>query len=153
MTVRRAENKDADAVLNLLRQVNKLHFDVRPDLFRPGTKYDKLQLEEIFADENRPVFVADDGNRVVGYAFCVISRNTSPILADVATLYIDDLCVDEGYRGKRIGTLLLEHVTKYAKEAGCYNITLNVWTGNDAAMKFYASSDFTPLKICMEKKL
>lgn len=53
------------------------------------------------------------------------------------TLYIDDLCVDANTRGMHIGQALFEHVKKEAKRMGCYDVTLNVWEGNDSARHFY----------------
>ena len=32
---------------------------------------------------------------------------------------------------------VIEHVKKEAKQRGCYEVTLNVWTGNTSAEKFY----------------
>ena len=75
------------------------------------------------------------------------------VLTDIKTLYIDDICVDESMRGQHIGKRLYEHVLYYAKEAGCYNITLNVWSCNPGAQKFYESMGLVPQKTCMEKVL
>lgn len=137
--IRRAEEKDAEKVLALLGQVLELHARLRPDIFIPGsTKYTAAELTEIFADESRPVFVADDGGEVVGYAFCVIKRQPfTTNMKDFSTLYIDDLCVDENCRGKHVGTLLFDYAMSFAKEQGCYDVTLNVWEGNDSARAFY----------------
>ena len=51
--------------------------------------------------------------------------------------YIDDLCVDEKSRGKRIGQKLFEFAKEEAKRLECYEITLNVWEGNESAKAFY----------------
>ena len=66
------------------------------------------------------------------------------------TLYIDDICVDEATRGKHIGKALYEYVRDYAKSIGCYNITLNVWEGNDAAYSFYKHMGMQVQKTGME---
>ena len=58
-------------------------------------------------------------------------------MRDFKTLFIDDLCVDESSRGLHIGTLLYQYVLNYAKEKGCYDVTLNVWEGNNSARAFY----------------
>ena len=52
-------------------------------------------------------------------------------------LFIDDLCVDESQRGKGTGKLLFDFLKKEAKRIGCYELTLNVWEGNDSAKAFY----------------
>lgn len=154
--VRRATKKDIPAVMELLVQVNMVHHKGRPDLFNgPATKYTKEQLSEIFKDDGRPVFVCvDDKDRVQGYAFCVLNQYINDnMMTDIKTLYIDDLCVDEDMRGKHIGRILYEHVLAYASSIGCYNVTLNVWTLNESAMKFYEKCGLKPQKIGMEKIL
>ena len=155
MHIRRAEERDTERVLDLLRQVNEIHQKGRPDIFRLGTKYTADELAAIFADEKRPVFVAvedvDGVDTVLGYAFCIIEDHTDDnILTDIKTLYIDDLCVDETRRGGGIGSVLFHHVTEYAKEIGCYNVTLNVWCLNPGAMGFYDRLGMRPMKIYME---
>ncbi|MBR1757679.1 MAG: GNAT family N-acetyltransferase [Lachnospiraceae bacterium] len=146
MTIRRAGEKDVDRVLSLLSQVLEIHAKIRPDIFIPGTtKYTREELLGIFANELTPVYVAvDETDEVLGYAFCVqkaqpFSNNMVPFDA----FFIDDLCVDESARGKHIGQLLFAFVKEEAKRRGCYEITLNVWEGNDAAKAFYEKMGLT----------
>ncbi len=152
MNIRRAEKNDAPKISDLLNQVLMVHHNIRPDLFkRDCRKYTDGELLEIIEDDERPIFVALDEEGVLGYAFCVIIKHTDDnILTDIKSLYIDDLCVDENIRGKHVGTALYEYVLEYAKKIGCYNVTLNVWQGNDAAMRFYEKRGFKPQKIGME---
>ena len=75
------------------------------------------------------------------------------ILTDIKTLYIDDLCVDEEKRGMHIGKALCDYVVEFAKTEKCYNITLNVWSCNESAIKFYESCGLVPQKVGMEKLL
>jgi len=48
---------------------------------------------------------------------------------------------------------LFDYVLEYAKKLGCYNLTLNVWEGNDSAMQFYKNIGLRIQKIGMEKIL
>ena len=156
MKIRRACDKDISGIDNLLQQVLMVHHNGRPDLFKADTKkYTDSELKEILKDDTRPVFVAcDEENNVLGYGFCVITENIGDnILTDIKTLYIDDLCVDEKLRGKHIGREIYEYILSYAKDIGCYNVTLNVWECNGAARKFYESLGLIPYKTCMEKIL
>lgn len=154
MDIRRAQDTDMESINRLLRQVLMVHHKGRPDLFqgKDKKKYTDKQLREIIYDDSRPVFVAtDDQGRVVGYAFCIFQQHINDnILTDIKTLYIDDLCVDEAIRGQRIGRHIYDAVVAYAKECGCYNVTLNVWSCNEAAMKFYKSCGLKPQKVGME---
>lgn len=153
MNIRRVREEDADGVLKLLVQVNNVHSKNRPDLFiKDKTKYTKDELLVLMKDDNCPIFVAvDEKEQVLGYAFCVyqshVEDNNFP---DIVTMYIDDICVDVNCRGRHVGTALYEYVKTYAKENGCYNVTLNVWDKNDAAMAFYEKCGFHIQKYGME---
>ena len=74
-------------------------------------------------------------------------------MQDVKTLYIDDICVREDCRGQGIGAALYRHVTGYAREKGFYNVTLNVWSCNPGALKFYEAMGMQKQKIGMEQIL
>ena len=155
MTIRPAEIRDIPGILSLLRQVGQVHHDIRPDIFRNhALKYDEAALAALLRDETRPIFVAVEEDFVLGYCFCVhkVFRNHETF-TDRSECYIDDLCVDEGHRGRGIAKALYRHVTAYAKERGFDTITLNVWCGNDSAMKFYENAGMTPRNILMEMKL
>lgn len=155
MVIRKADKNDIDGVNNLLRQVLEVHHTGRPDLFKTGVKkYCDDELMIIFGDSSRPVFVYEDEGMIKGYAFCIVEEHHNEnILTDIKTLYIDDLCVDENFRGQHIGKSIYEYVLKYAKEIGCYNVTLNVWSCNESAEKFYRSLGLVPYKTGMEKIL
>ena len=155
-TVRRAVEADIPAILRLLVQVDMVHHNGRPDIFKgPATKYNEEQLKDILADEKTPVFACvDENDALLGYAFCVLKQyENDNILTDIKTLYIDDLCVDEAVRGRHIGKTLFDYAVDYAKSIGCYNLTLNVWSCNPSAMRFYEKCGLLPQKIGMEKIL
>ena len=152
-TIRRAAERDIPGIMDLLVQVDMVHHAIRPDLFNgPSVKYTVDELQVIIADDHTPVFVCvDDGGKVLGHSFCIFQQHAGHnILTDVKTLYIDDLCVDERQRGKGIGKALYDHVLAFAKENNCYNVTLNVWAGNDSALKFYQRQGLTMQKYGME---
>ena len=155
MYIRPAGNRDIPGMIALLHQVGEVHHVIRPDIFCSGAlKYDEKALEELLLDESKPIFVADADGFVAGYCFCQIREYSgSTVLTDRKELYIDDLCVDENRRGQHIGSILYDHAVAYAKEIGCDFLTLNVWCGNDSAMKFYEHAGLTPRNIMMETKL
>ena len=152
MEIRFAENKDVLGILKLLRQVGKVHHDGRPDLFRGNAqKYGASQVIVMLDSSSTPIFVAVEGEKLLGYCFCEIKNySQDPVFTDYTSLYIDDLCVDEEARGTGVGKALYEAAVKYAKMRKCYNITLNVWMGNPAAVGFYEKLGLTPQKIGME---
>ena len=46
--------------------------------------------------------------------------------------------------------MLYNHIVDYAKTNGFYNVTLNVWSCNPGAIKFYEAMGLVPQKIGME---
>ncbi len=153
MEIRRAAKEDIPEINRLLRQVLMVHHKGRPDLFKAdGKKYTDGQLKDILKEPETPVFAAlDEAGTVLGYAFCIVQcHQNDNILTDGKTLYIDDLCVDQSIRGQHIGKQLYEYVLDYAHQEQCYNVTLNVWTCNEGAMRFYEKCGLKPQKIGME---
>ena len=117
-------------------------------------KYDEAALQKLLTDRCRPILIAELDDTVAGYAFCVIKvTENNPVLADGKSLYVDDLCVEETCRGQGIASKLYAHVCDYARSIGCRSVTLNVWCGNDNAMRFYESRGMKPRKIYMEASL
>ena len=133
MMIRDAKEKDIPRILKLLEQVLQIHADIRPDIFIPGTtKYTIDELREILKNKEKPIFVAvDEADVCVGYAFCQLQEQpVSNNMVPFKSFYIDDLCVDQ--------------------ERGCYEVTLNVWTGNTSAEKFYERMGMRTKKRQME---
>lgn len=152
MEIRRAQNKDIPEIHELLAQVDMVHHVGRPDIFKIGNKYNDDELVDIIADDKRPIFVAvDENDKTLGYAFCIFKQIPNDnVLTDIKTLYIDDLCVFKHLRGQSIGRQLYEYCRSFAKESGCYNLTLNVWSCNESAQRFYEAVGMKPQKIGME---
>ena len=145
-TVRRAEGRDIPEILRLLVQVNMVHHNGRPDLFKgPTTKYTEAELAQILQNDDTPVFVcADDQGRVLGHGFCILQRFGGQLMTEHDTLYVDDICVDEAARGMGVGRAIYDHIVNYARRLGCYNVTLNVWTCNPGAKAFYEKLGLKP---------
>ena len=140
MTIRKAEEKDIPRITELLEQVLQIHADISPDFFIHGTtKYTVDELTELLKNEEKPIYVAvNEADICVGYAFCQLQEQPfSNNMVPFKSLFIDDLCVDQQARGQHIGESLFEYVKSEAKFMGCYEVTLNVWSGNTSAERFY----------------
>ena len=98
--IRRAQKKDIPKIEDLLAQVDLVHHNGRPDIFKIGKKYSEEELKVILKDETRPILVCtDESDEVLGYCFCIFQKHeNNSVLTDIKTLYIDDLCVDETFR-------------------------------------------------------
>lgn len=152
MEIRFASAQDVAGILALLRQVGRVHYEGRQDLFRSNAqKYGASQVLAMLDSSQTPIFVAVEDDKVLGYGFCKMKPyENDPVICDHLELYIDDLCVDENCRGKGVGTAIYKEILRYARMRGCYNVTLNVWSFNESAMRFYESLGLKPQRVFME---
>ncbi len=153
--IRMAEEQDSVRIGELLKQICLVHHKRRPDLFTTDKKYSDEQILEMIKTGERPIIAAvDEQNNLLGYALCELKcYDGNGALNNIKTLYLDDLCVDENYRGRHIGKALYNAVVDYARREGCYNVTLNVWSFNENAVGFYESCGLKPQKTTLEKIL
>ena len=156
LNIRKADLHDTEEIMDLLHQVNDIHADGRPDLFIHGSsKYTPSELADIIGDPMKPIFVAiNEEGTLAGYCFCIIEDHADcNNIRKVKTLYIDDLCVSEKFRGRHVGQTIYGYVKDHARDNGFYNITLNVWSRNPSAIRFYESLGMQIQKIGMEEIL
>ena len=153
--IRKAEYKDINRIIELLEDIDIIHHNGRPDIFKIGTKYTYDDLKKIIDDNKDIIFVyTNSSDFVLGYCFTQVKQVLNDnILTDIKTLYIDDLCVEKTERGLGIGHKLYDYVKDYAKQNGFYNITLNVWECNPKAKLFYDKLGLKPLKTYLEEIL
>ena len=113
------------------------------------TKYNQEQLEEMINNDTKPIYVAVINDYVVGYAMCQIRVPTSNMYP-IKVFHLDDLKKKKKYRKQGIGKVLYQKVVETAKENNGYEVTLNVWPGNDAALKFYEKMGMKTRSVFME---
>ena len=90
--------------------------------------------------------------KILGH-FLYHERATNLVLMLIKTLFIEDLRITENARGQKIGEQLCHFAEEFAQEIGCYNLTLDVWNDNVAALRFYERLDLKPQQTIMEKIL
>ena len=98
------------------------------------------------------------------YSIAVIEDTTTKKIIATATLFvekkfirgcascghIEDVVVDDGYRGKQLGKRVIEQCMKEAKDRGCYKVILDCSEANAA---FYAKCGLERKEIQMVKYL
>lgn len=153
ITVRRAIPADYDVIGRLLTGQIKLHRSGRPDIFKDSDgKYTYDDFCAMLTDPEVVIFTAVCGEDVAGYLICqIIKKKGNPILRDIASFYLDDLCVAPEFRGNGVGRKLMTAAEEHAKSIGCYNVTLNVWEFNEDAKAFYERLGYRTQKRQMEK--
>ena len=151
MEIRFAKAQDVPAMIKLLQQAGKIHHQGRPDLFLANAqKYSPSQLLGMLEKQDVPMFVAVEGDTVLGCGICrleVVHLHCE--MKDRISLCVEDLYTSEE-NGQEVCAAIYRHILEYAKYRGCYNVTLNVWCCQESAMKFYESMGMKAQKVGME---
>jgi GNAT superfamily N-acetyltransferase len=127
--IRRAEKNDCAAMLELIRELAV--YEKAPD----EVTVDFDHFAESGFGEN-PVwyaFVAESANKVVGFALYYIRYSTWK----GQRMYLEDILVNEPFRGEGIGKLLFDQLIKEAKEKSLNGIVWQVLEWNEPAINFY----------------
>lgn len=130
MSVRPAEKRDVGVIMGFIKEL---------------AEYEGL-AHEVIADETslerflfgqHPVaeaLIAEFQTTPIGFALYFTTFST---FVGRPGLYLEDLYVRPNMRGKGVGTLLLQHVARLARERGCGRLEWSVLNWNKPAIRFY----------------
>ena len=165
MTYRFARRDDVDAIADLMMYAgeNVLRFvlaELAPNL-HPRALLAHIAAQDDERQSYRRCLVVELGAIVVGVANafpaelfrCAIAdQNLSPreihlqsvtALQDWDSFILNSLAVDPRYRGRGIGSGLIEEVSRQARDEGFDRLTLHVWADNRPARRLYRRAGFT----------
>ncbi|MDC7294723.1 GNAT family N-acetyltransferase [Butyrivibrio sp. DSM 10294] len=147
--VRSAAKADFEAVRRIMNQVQELHVEWRPDIYRLNENFFTEEMfEELF--EGGRFYVADMDGAVVGVLGIDYRHIETPANVTRDVVFIDSMAVDSEYRGKGIGHLFFDKVRELKRERNADGIELQVNARNRAAYEMYRSCGFTEKSINME---
>ncbi|MCI8626995.1 MAG: GNAT family N-acetyltransferase [Lachnospiraceae bacterium] len=149
---------EAEAIERILQQVQKLHIQMRPDIYKPVSP---MMTEERLAAliEEKTALVAvcrqetEQEETIVAYADWMLREYQSPTHVFRRILYLDTLAVEEQWRGQGIGTRMLDWIKEHAREKGMDGIELQVNGRNLDARRMYERQGFGEKSVNMEIKL
>ena len=152
VTVRFAREEDLEQVNGLRRQVNGIHAEGKPEIFKPGFGPElRDYLHEIFRDPAKAIAVAEKDGQVRGFAVLNhVTRPENPYMYARDYLDIDEFCVDAACRRQGIAAELVRFIADWAKEQGYRRVELNMWEFNRGALAFYEAAGFTTYRRYME---
>jgi len=111
------------------------------DSLRQASNLDKKKakslLQKITQNPNHVIFVALEGNRVVGATTLLIEQKFIHDGGKVG--HIEDVVVSKNVQGKGIGEKIVRFVLDYAKNQGCYKTILDC---DDRVKPFYEKIGF-----------
>ena len=141
MIYRKYESKDISAIRDILE--NDLGYNC--DLNKLN-----IRVEEMMKRGNYQIFVACDGDKVVGYIGCV---SYLAFELENEGMKIIALAVSNKYRRKGIGTTLLKTAEQWAKENNIEVILLNSGLPREDAHAFYESQGFFKKSYGFKKRI
>ena len=153
--IRYAKREDLSRVNELRRQVNDLHVEGRPDIFKPGFNQELQDfLYKIFESDNMDVIVAEREGVICGFA-CVqyVDKPEGPYSYGRRFYNVDEFCVDAAFRRQGVATEMFDFIKQEAKAKGFERVELNMWEFNEGALAFYESVGFTTYRRNMEMEV
>jgi GNAT superfamily N-acetyltransferase len=137
--IRPAVTADEPALIGLFRQVHALHVAARPDLFDdPGEGRAMQEVALMLSDTDAALLVAEAGGAVVGLVYVVLEhRPRRPGALGRRTALTDVLAVDEAWRGRGIGTALMQAAVEWGEGQGVDEHLVRVHAFNRGARRLY----------------
>lgn len=146
--IRDAAHQDIDQMLPLLSQLFEMEEDFE---FNSDKQSRGLRLMLDGCGKHRTVKVACIEEKIVG--MCTAQTRISTAQGNISAV-VEDLVVDNEYRSKGIGALLLSAVEDWSKSRGMEAIALLADKNNHTGLTFYKKKNWKGTSlICLVKSL
>ncbi|MFZ5969591.1 MAG: GNAT family N-acetyltransferase [Bacillota bacterium] len=138
------ETKDPKLLAELNHDVQEIHANIEPEIFK---RFDKDEMEglfkEILEEQEASAYVAYYNGQAAGYILLAKKEyRETAFKYGYSALYIDQICVQERFRGKEIGKALMEKAKSVSQETGINRIELDFWYKNMNAGQFFRTQGF-----------
>ncbi|MCK6539142.1 MAG: GNAT family N-acetyltransferase [Anaerolineales bacterium] len=145
MDIRKATPRDKFSLSDLCTDVQTLHAQNHPDIFKtPGSADFAVSFfEEMLADDATNIYIAEENAEPVGYILCkLIERPDTPFTFAMRYLLVDQISIRPAVQRHGIGSALLKQAETLARELGVSRIQLDSWAFNTDAHKFFEHEGF-----------
>lgn len=152
--VRDAEVQDLEDLTALAAQVQELHAEGRPDLFRPADPGELRRFLERRLEAEDIVLVAVRSNgEPVGYVLAEhVDRQQSPFLHAHRTVYVHHIAVDRSARRSGVGEALMAEIAGRAHLLEADSVRLDSWSFNSEAHRFFEAQGFEATRRVFERR-
>lgn len=153
--IRFAKEEELDQVNELRKQVNDIHVEGEPEIFKAGFNEElRDHIYTIWNDPGQEIVVADFEGNICGFAVLHhMNKPETPFMYERDYLDVDEFCVDENYRRQGVATEMIMFIKEYARQKGFKRLELNMWEFNEGALKFYEMTGFHTYRRYMEMEV
>ena len=155
--VRRAARGDLVRIGELGAMLVDAHHGFDSLRFLPATSRTKTGYASFLGSQldepDAAIFVADQGSRVIGYAYAVVEDSYDYMALRGPAGILHDIIVDPASRGCGVGRSLLGAVLEFLKARGSPRVVLSTAERNEAAQRLFARSGFRRTMIEMTREL
>jgi ribosomal protein S18 acetylase RimI-like enzyme len=145
--IRKANGDDLEVLTELNKEVQLLHAEAFPNLFKKTPKHSDVIdfFTKLLASENNHIYIALNELQIVGYVWCLYKEiDESAFTHKINKIHIEHLVVTSTQRNSGVGAQLLKEVESLGSELGVHQISLDVWSFNTEASQFYRSQNYEP---------
>ena len=146
MKLRPATKEDHDVLYELFSEIQTMHYETRPDIFRPAKRdrYFKDYFDRVLESDNHHLLIGFEDDKPMGYIYYVINQLPQSIYRpEKRIVYINHILVKEKYQGRGYGQALINHVRDIAQKEKIKEIGLDVWVFNEKAIGFFEKQGFS----------
>ena len=133
MEIKKITEKDLDKLMDLYVQLSPINEGLSVQ------KRDEV-WEQIQNDDKITYLGAYENNQLIATCFLTIIPNLSNQGRPIG--YIENVVTDEKWRGKGVGTKLLQEAVAMAKSQNCYKVFLESGIARTGAHEFYRTLGF-----------
>lgn len=158
--IREYQESDFDKILPLANRfedyliaIDDMHRLRRDEGF--AEEYVKYTLQEI-TEKNGKFYVACEGEKIIGCIIGVHEENSPQLNLEQGKRKcgrVTELYVEEEFRGKKIGKMLVEKIEDYFRQTNCDDVIIEVFFPNVNARAFYSVQGYKERAIEVLKEL
>ena len=145
MKIRQAVSTDSLLLSSLCVDVQSLHAEHYPDLFKTPASSDFAVhfFDELLAEPTTNIIIAEENRQALGYVVCkLIERPENLFILAMRYLLIDQISVRPTEQGRGVGAALIKQAELLARELNLKRIQLDSWGFNIEAHTFFEKMGF-----------
>lgn len=149
------ESANYDRIAKINRSVHEIHAQQYPDHFKI---YDYEGVKQFFktviGKPQHKFLLMGEEDQEIGYAWIEIRSHAENVFKKgYQSVYIHQLNIDEGYRGKGYGKRLMEYIENLGIQYGAKFIEVDYWIKNTIAGEFYRKTGFKAYREFLYKEV